>query len=73
MGGTAAHGNTYPQPPSASVLTLRPTTPKPDKSVEAKVLSLPAIAGGGDTAQAQPISRKCSGTRSSVGKIASGT
>jgi len=32
MGGTAAHGNTYPQPPSASVLTLRPTTPKPDKS-----------------------------------------
>src|SRR5689334_18625742 len=33
MNGTAAHGNTPPQPPSASVLTLRPTTPDPDKSV----------------------------------------
>src|SRR5690348_5376109 len=32
MNGTAAHGNTPPQPPSASVLTLRPTTPDPDKS-----------------------------------------
>ena len=38
MGGTAAHGNTYPQPPSASVLTLRPTTPKPDKSVALNIL-----------------------------------
>src|SRR5436309_2280151 len=25
-------GNAYPQPPSASIFTLRPTTPKPDKS-----------------------------------------
>src|SRR3954471_19636208 len=32
MGGTAAHGDTPPQPPSASLLTLRPTTPDPDKS-----------------------------------------
>ena len=34
MGGTAAHGNTPPQPPSASLLTLRSTTPDPDKSVQ---------------------------------------
>ena len=33
MGGTAAHGNALPQPPGAAILTLRPTTPKPDKSV----------------------------------------
>src|SRR4051794_2368159 len=32
MGGTAAHGNTPPQPPSASLLTLRPTTPDPDNT-----------------------------------------
>jgi hypothetical protein len=32
MGGTPAHGNARPQPPNASILTLRPTTPKPDKS-----------------------------------------
>src|SRR3982751_3920723 len=32
MGGTAAHGNALPQPPGAAILTLRPTTPKPDKS-----------------------------------------
>src|SRR3954447_8800590 len=38
MNGTAAHGNTPPQPPSASVLTLRPTTPDPDKSVHDKRL-----------------------------------
>jgi hypothetical protein len=33
MGGTSAHGNARPQPPSASILTLRLTTPKPDKSL----------------------------------------
>src|SRR5207248_1000788 len=33
MGSTAAHGKAPPQPPSASILTLRPTTPDPDKSV----------------------------------------
>jgi hypothetical protein len=33
MDGTAAHGNAPPQPPSVSVLTLRPTTPRPDKRV----------------------------------------
>ena len=52
MGGTAAHGNAPPQPPSASVVTLRPTTPDPDKSVN--LLSLrfsfgefPALAPSG--------------------------
>src|SRR4051812_2473672 len=43
MNGTAAHGNTPPQPPSASVLTLRPTTPDPDKS-DTKFLTVPRQA-----------------------------
>src|SRR5689334_9811625 len=46
MNGTAAHGNTPPQPPSASVLTLRPTTPDPDKSVATTGLCEVQLANG---------------------------
>jgi hypothetical protein len=32
MSGTGAGGQTHPQPPIAPIVTLGPTTPKPDKS-----------------------------------------
>jgi hypothetical protein len=34
MSGTGAGGQTHPQPPTAPIVTLGPTTPKSDKSLE---------------------------------------
>jgi hypothetical protein len=43
MGSTAAHGNAHPQSPSASILTLCPTTPKPDKSEQLLLWNHPML------------------------------
>jgi hypothetical protein len=37
MSGTNAGGQTHPQPPIAPIVTLGPTTPKPDKRFPARV------------------------------------
>jgi hypothetical protein len=34
MSGTGAGGQAHPQPPIAPIVTLGPTTPKPDKSLQ---------------------------------------
>jgi hypothetical protein len=34
MSGTGAGGQVHPQPPIAPIVTLGPTNPKPDKSLE---------------------------------------
>src|SRR3954467_3579284 len=50
MSGTGAGGQAHPQPPIAPIVTLGPTTPKPDKSRGGYRWTSPAlfVAAGAD-------------------------